>query len=81
MVLHRLQNTIPRVQILLAHAAYLGENLLRLLILQCLVQLAEDHRDVLANLFEMLLRLRRVRPLFIQQHELLSANKFLEVVD
>ena len=80
-VLHRLQDAIARVQILLAHATDIRQHLLRLFILQRVVQLAQDHRDVLADLFQVLLRLPRVSPLLVQQHQLLSANKFLEVID
>ena len=80
-ILHRLQNAIARVQILLTNVADLGKDLLRFRVLQHRIQLAQNHRDMLADLFKMLLRLCRVRSLFIQQHELLSANKFLEVVD
>ena len=80
-VLHRLQDAVARVQVLLAHAADIRQHLLGLMILQHVVQLAQNHRDMLANLFQVLLRLPRVGPLLVQQHQLLSANKFLEIIN
>ncbi|MNP69261.1 hypothetical protein D3C76_1653340 [compost metagenome] len=45
------------------------------------IQVREDDGNVFADLLQPLLRLSGILALLIQQHELLSANKFLEVID